>query len=71
MLGIGVVLACKLEPIGIIEGKGYIEYTHGMGFDSQLPEFHGHISNGVTHVPAFCAFCVYDEELNIVKWVKQ
>ncbi|KAJ3868942.1 hypothetical protein EV359DRAFT_77134 [Lentinula novae-zelandiae] len=53
----------SLSPIGIIETEKYIEYTAGSGFDGELPEFHGHFSDGIALVPAFCPSCVFDEKL--------
>jgi hypothetical protein len=42
-----------------------VDFEHGTGFGGERPEFHGHFENQVPLSPAFCALCVYDENLDV------
>ncbi|KAJ7108591.1 hypothetical protein C8R44DRAFT_884651 [Mycena epipterygia] len=42
-----------------------IQFENGAGFNSQRPEFHGHLDHQVPLAPCFCPFCVYDETLSM------
>ncbi|KAJ4470034.1 hypothetical protein C8J55DRAFT_491970 [Lentinula edodes] len=57
----------SLLPVGIIKTEKYIKYTPGTGFNGQLPEFHGHVSDNIALVPGFCPSCVFNEDLPMRK----
>ncbi|KAH7911335.1 hypothetical protein BJ138DRAFT_1126146 [Hygrophoropsis aurantiaca] len=48
-----------------------IEFQMGGGFDGALPEYHGHVENGVALTPMFCPWCVHDEDLSMGSRMEQ
>lgn len=58
-------------PIGITEIDGCIEYELGSGFNGHHPEFHGYLVSGVALAPAFCPFCVFDEDSSMQRRMMQ
>jgi len=58
-------------PGGWMVGSKYFEYERGTGFEGKMPEFHGDFDYGIAKTPAFCPFCVYDENLCIHERINQ
>ncbi|KAJ7509834.1 hypothetical protein B0H11DRAFT_1791320, partial [Mycena galericulata] len=64
-----------IEPIGVVFVDGCVEFDHATGFDGSQPDLHGHSSQGVVSAPAFCCWCIFNQELEIDErmrqWTKQ
>ena len=60
-----------VESRGWNVGDSFFEYTPGISFRGEMPEFHGNFDHGIVKVPGFCPFCVYDESLVIHKRMNQ
>ena len=63
-----------VAPMGIHsfpDADRCVGYAVGSGFEGTLPEYHGHVEDGVVFAPMFCAWCVHDDRLSMAERMVQ
>ena len=62
----------EMTGSGVIADDGAsVAFNSGEGLGGKHPEFHCHISEGITVLPYFCPFCVFSIELPAAERCRQ